>query len=385
MSQKKLKFLFIVQGEGRGHFTQAMALRKLLASHGHEVAQVLVGKNDRRDIPQFFKDGIHAPICMFRSPTFVVDANRRGIRIGPTIFKNLLRLPHYIKSFFVIRRRIRRTKPDVIINFYELLAGLSFMAFKPRKSKILCVGHQYLLHHPDFEFPAGKSVDRSLLLFNNWMTAFGADKLLALSFREMSDLPDKRIFVMPPLLRDEVLQREPTPGDHLLLYILNDGYAEEVAKWQKAHPEVVIHGFWDRSGADEMEEFQPNLFFHRLSGVKFLDKMATCRAFVTTAGFESICEAMYLDKPVMMRPTGGHFEQQCNAIDAVKAGAGMAAEQFDLTRFMEFIEQDRPPNAAFRNWARRADRRFLELLTGEAEVESPGGETAKEWQPAPQR
>ncbi|GHC10535.1 glycosyltransferase family protein [Cerasicoccus arenae] len=382
MAQKKLKFLFIVQGEGRGHLTQAMALRKLLANHGHEVVQVLVGKNDRRDIPQFFKDGIHAPVSMYRSPTFVVDANRRGILIGPTIFKNLLRLPQYIKSFFVIRRRIRRTKPDVIINFYELLAGLSFMLFKPKHAKILCVGHQYLLHHPDFEFPPGKSVDRTMLLFNNRLTSFGADKFLALSFREMDDLPDKHIFVMPPLLRDEVLQRVPKSGDYLLLYILNDGYAEEVANWQKQHPDVVIHGFWDRPGAEEMEEFQPNLFFHRLSGEKFLDHMAGCRAFVSTAGFESICEAMYLDKPVMMRPTGGHFEQQCNAIDAVKAGAGMAAESFDLSAFMDFIQQDRPPNAAFRNWAHRADQRFLELLTGEPQIEAPGGEPAKECQPA---
>ncbi|WP_309399933.1 glycosyltransferase family protein [Cerasicoccus maritimus] len=384
MASKKLKFMFIVQGEGRGHFTQAMALRRLLASHGHEVTQVLVGKNDRRDIPQFFKDGIHAPVRMFRSPTFVVDANRRGILIGPTIFKNLLRLPLYIKSFFVIRRRIRRHKPDVVVNFYELLAGLSFMAFRPRKTKIMCVGHQYLLHHPEFEFPPGKVMDRTMLLFNNWMTAFGSDKLLALSFREMDDLPDRKIFVMPPLLRDEVIQLDPKPGDFILLYILNDGYAEEVANWQKQNPHVVIHGFWDRSGAEEMEEYQPNLFFHKLSGVKFLERMATCKAFVSTAGFESICEAMYLDKPVLLRPTGGHFEQQCNAIDAVKAGAGMAAEAFHLDEFMEFIQQDRAPNAAFRNWARRADQRFLEMLTGEPAVEQPGGETADALRPASQ-
>jgi len=382
---KKLKFVFIIQGEGRGHFTQAMALQRLLAANGHEVAQVLVGKNDRRDIPQFFKDGIDSPMRMFRSPTFVVDANRRGILIGPTVFKNLLRLPLYLKSFFVIRRRIRQTKPDVIVNFYELLAGLSFMFFRPKGSKIMCVGHQYLLHHPDFEFPPGHVIDRNVLLFYNRMTAIGADKLLALSFREMPDLPERKLYVMPPLLREAVLGLEASAGDFILLYILNDGYAEEVAKWQKQNPEVVIHGFWDRPGAEETEEFQPNLFFHKLSGTKFLERMAACRAFVSTAGFESICEAMYLDKPVMMRPTGGHFEQQCNAIDAVKAGAGMAAKSFDLTEFVESLAQDRPPNAAYRNWANRAERAFLEQLTGEPETEQPEGRESEDWAPAPQR
>lgn len=39
-----MKFLFIVQGEGRGHFTQAITLEEMLLRNGHEVVEVLVGK-----------------------------------------------------------------------------------------------------------------------------------------------------------------------------------------------------------------------------------------------------------------------------------------------------------------------------------------------------
>lgn len=39
-----MKILFIVQGEGRGHLTQAISMEKLLRSSGHEVVEVLVGK-----------------------------------------------------------------------------------------------------------------------------------------------------------------------------------------------------------------------------------------------------------------------------------------------------------------------------------------------------
>ena len=35
-----MKFLFIVQGEGRGHFTQAITLEEMLLRNGHEVAEV---------------------------------------------------------------------------------------------------------------------------------------------------------------------------------------------------------------------------------------------------------------------------------------------------------------------------------------------------------
>lgn len=49
--------------------------------------------------------------------------------------------------------------------------------------------------------------------------------------------------------------------------------------------------------------------------------MAGCRAYASTAGFESICEAMYLGKPVLMVPA--HIEQDCNAYECPAAGAGL--------------------------------------------------------------
>ena len=61
------------------------------------------------------------------------------------------------------------------------------------------------------------------------------------------------------------------------------------------------------------------LSFHQLNDTLFVRYMAGARAYATTAGFESVCEAMYLGKPVLMVPT--HIEQACNAFDAVHAGA----------------------------------------------------------------
>ena len=52
-----MKFLFIVQGEGRGHFTQAITLEDMLLRNGHEVVEVLVGKSSSRTLPGFFKIG----------------------------------------------------------------------------------------------------------------------------------------------------------------------------------------------------------------------------------------------------------------------------------------------------------------------------------------
>ena len=45
-----MRVFFIVQGEGRGHLTQALTTEALLRSAGHEVAEVLVGKSNAREL-----------------------------------------------------------------------------------------------------------------------------------------------------------------------------------------------------------------------------------------------------------------------------------------------------------------------------------------------
>lgn len=49
-----MKVLFIVQGEGRGHLTQAITMEESLRRNGHEVVEVLVGKSNSRCLPGFF-------------------------------------------------------------------------------------------------------------------------------------------------------------------------------------------------------------------------------------------------------------------------------------------------------------------------------------------
>ena len=74
-----MRYLFIIQGEGRGHLTQAMTLERLLTSHGHEVVKMLVGKSESRTVPAFFTNGVKAPVAYFETMNFVarIDSFRR--------------------------------------------------------------------------------------------------------------------------------------------------------------------------------------------------------------------------------------------------------------------------------------------------------------------
>ena len=116
-----MKFLFIVQGEGRGHFTQAITLEEMLLRNGHEVVEVLVGKSSTRTLPGFFNRSIHAPVKRFISPNFLPTADNKRANLTKSFAYNLLRLPEYLRSMYYINQRIRETGAEVVINFYELL------------------------------------------------------------------------------------------------------------------------------------------------------------------------------------------------------------------------------------------------------------------------
>ena len=305
---------------------------------------------------------INAPVYSFESPNFLPTAKNKQVNLLKSIGYNVLRLHKYTASIHYINRMIKETGADVVVNFYELLTGLTYLFCRP-KAMMVCIAHQYLFLHPDFSFPKLNAVSLSLLKFFTHVTAIGATKKLALSFRKMREVPADKMVVVPPLLRKEIMNKTPRKGNYLHGYLLNSGFSEEVKEWHAAHPEVPMHFFWDKRGAKETIKIDDTLSFHQLNDIRFVKYMANAKAYATTAGFESVCEAMYLDKPVLMVPT--HIEQACNAHDASLSGAGTVAEHFDLDALLHLSETHQP-NPVFRHWVQQADwlilREFREDL-----------------------
>ncbi len=356
-----MKFLFIVQGEGRGHLTQAITLSAMLRTNGHQVVGVMVGKNNFRELPAFFAENIHAPVFRFKSPNFLPGAKKKHPDIAKTFIYNMLKAPEYYQSILLIRRKIESLEADVVINFYEMLVGLTY-AILPPKIPYVCIAHQYILLHPDFEFPRNENMMAKFLLkFFTRITCINADKLLALSFRKMENIAKQKMVVVPPLLRKEILMTTPSAGKYLHGYMLNDAYAEEVIQFNNQRPEIEMHFFWDKKKADETTPISKTLTFHRLNDKLFIRYMASCVAYATTAGFESVCEAMYLGKPVLMVPT--HIEQACNAHDAELSGAGITSYHFDLQALLDFIPYYDNSQSSFRQWVLESEACIIRELT----------------------
>jgi len=354
-----LRCLFVVQGEGRGHLTQAMALRRLLRGAGHEVAGVVVGKSRGRSIPSFFREAFRGPVRAVESPSFVSDGANRSVRPWATLCREVRRAPTFWRSLERLDAAIDRHDPDVMVNFFEPLVGVHAMMHGASVPTV-AVGHQYMFLHAGYQFPEGRSVERWGTCAFARLTAYGAARCLALSLYPVREASDSgRLRVLPPLLREAVFEQPPvSPEPFFLVYILNRGYAKAVIRWHEQNPTVPLHCFWDRPDAAPVEAYDETLTFHQLDDRTFLALMARCRGLVCTAGFESIAEAMYLDTPVQVVPVEGHYEQFCNAVDAVRAGAGVRSSGFNIDRLQRALPREETVGERFRAWVRRARHRF---------------------------
>jgi len=357
-----MKYLFIIQGEGRGHLTQAISLSSILRKNGHEVVGALVGKNKDRVIPKFFYDKIGTKVITYNSPNFVWNKAETDVKLFQTVVSNMTtsKFRDYNKSMDLIHNEIKEREPDVVINFYELLAGLTNLRYN-EQTPFISMAHQYLIMHSQYPF---RKMDKQKMLYlklNTFLSSYGSSKKLGLSFYDMEEDTNNNISIVPPLLRDEVLKLKPTQGDYILTYIVVKGFAEEIMKWHYENPKHKLHVFWDKNTESEETEIDDTLTFHKINDIKFLEYLANCKAFVTTAGFESVCEAMYLNKSIMMIPT--HVEQKINSLDAQSSGIGIASNDFNITKILNLSNTKSEGNKSFNSWIESAESQYLNHLT----------------------
>jgi len=361
MSLNNKKCLFLVQGEGRGHMTQSISMKQLLEKAGMTVCVVLIGKSNRREIPSFYYERINTSVIPIESPNMATDKNKKAIKPVPSLLNVIGKLPQFFYSLLIIHREIKKNKPDVIINFYEPMAGLYYFFFRP-KIPMVCIGHHYMFNHPEYTMPEGHFFASLGLKLWTGLISFGAKKKLALSFYPFNDCKDKSIYIIPPLLRREVLNQETSNGNYLLVYLLNSGYMEDIIHWHDRNRQVQIHCFVDNKDIVDHYEYDSTLTFHQLNDKKFLEMMAHSKGLVSNSGFESVCEAMYLGKPVFMVPVEGHYEQFCNSRDAAGAGAGIYDTSFRIERFLSYLSGSYSENKEFREWVKKSEIAILKHI-----------------------
>jgi uncharacterized protein (TIGR00661 family) len=367
-----------ILGEGRGHMTQAIAVKEMVERAGHRIVSVVLGMGQHRQAPPFFASAMKMPIEQIPTLDFSYK-NNRNVNLLNTLVGTVRKIPAYWSGVQKIRDVVRNSEPDIIVNFFEPVTGIYALTHR-RRPPVLAVAHQFMCDHPDYVRAPGLRLQQFGMKWYVKLVAAGSAKL-ALSFYEAPDLPDRDVTVSPPILRRQLFELEPTrDGNFVLAYLLNHGYADEIIAWHNKNPETVLHCFYDKPGAPAKSRYDATLTFHRLDGEKFLRMMAECKYVACTAGFESLSEAAYLGKPMFLMPVKNHVEQQINAIDAARIGFGITDSSFNLDRLSEL--PDRLANSTYRTWLSRAGSVFLRTL--ERVVRDAHHERDTNWELQPQ-
>ena len=332
----------IIQGEGKGHFSQALTCCSILEKRGVQVKRIYLGRSLFKPLPAYFESSLPAPARTFLSPNFIRTPDRKGIRILLSLLLNLVAAPLYLFEVCRLGIMLRRDRSDSVINFYDPVGAMAGRWWK-RGTERIVLSHHFYLSHPDFIHPHGMESAYFWLQLMNRIMMRSAHRVIALSFRKGTDAG--RITVAPPLIDERVRQGVYLTGERDLCYFLKPGFVEEMICYYKNHPELQADIFTDEPPSAGIPE---NVEVHTPSREAFLAAMMQCRRIISTAGFDTVAEAFYLGIPVFLIPTENHYEQYCNALDAARTGMAFQLEELADLEEVEFAPAG---NSKYREWA----------------------------------
>lgn len=219
-------------------------------------------------------------------------------------------------------------KYDLVINDFECITSLA-CAFK--KIPSVQFGHQASFISPKVPRPVHRERMGEWILRNYAR----ATQYIGLHFKQYDD------FILPPVIKKDILQAEPTDKGHITVYL--SSYSDATVK--RFLGPLKDHRFQVFSKEVSRPVTDGNIQFIPVSKGSFNKSLISCKAILTGAGFETPAEALYLGKKLMVIPIRGQYEQNCNAAALQKMGIPVlnALDAGFATAFQPWMEEKKKP------------------------------------------
>jgi len=322
-----MKILYGVVGEGMGHAMRSQVVIKQLLAWGHEVIIVVSGRAYNFLQKQF------AGVNQIWGLTMVMADNEiQKTETALEVLKGSLSgLPENLKSFFRLNEKF---KPDLVISDFETWSALyAYNSLLP----LLCIDNIQAIRrcwHSD-EILRGK--------INEWQLAKSvikskiprADHYFITSFFP-AKVKKERTTLVPPILREEILQVQVSEKEHILVYQTSETF-KHLPEILKKFPEVPFRIYGLRRNL-ETEIVEENVTFCPFSEAGFISDLASSKAVIASAGFTLMGEAVHLGKPYLATPVKGQFEQIMNARYLDTLGYGFQDEELDEFSVRYFLK-----------------------------------------------
>lgn len=293
-----MKILYGVQGTGHGHISRARVVLPKLREFA-EVDVLISGYNFHMDL-----DGQVA----YKARGISLSYDRKGsIDFLETALKlNPIKLIQDIQSIPV-------EEYDFFVNDFEPVT-----AWAAQSAGIPCVGisHQASFLSPKVPRPAKKSLVAESVMkhFAPFSAPVGSHYL------RYDD------FIEPPIVRKQIKELNPSLGDHITVYLPAFDH-ETLCSIFNTIRQIQWHIF---SPSCKKEYQKGNVIVKPIGKESFLKSFESCLGVISSTGFETTSEAMYLGKKLLTIPIRNQYEQLCNAAALEELG-GKVIYAFDGT------------------------------------------------------
>lgn len=302
-----MKITIAINGEGRGHFSRALAIAEFLVTR-HEVS-FYVPEHLIKELSERFPGHKVRAIPYF---AFI----HRGFRIDylETAIANMGLVFGVKRISEEIARELRREKTQMILSDFE--------PFSSRAAKMLGIP-VLQLNHPGIVTRIREFSPASIVasLVSRYMMAY-SDKTVICSFFDGD---------VGPIIREELRNKKISRGGYFVVY-------------QKPQYEAILSPVIERIGMDRFKVFPD-------ARLDYATALAGCAGLIAPAGHQSISEALALGKPVFAIPVKGQYEQELNARKLRESGFGDYCYGRDLhSRLPRFIAEISRYEDSLRSW-----------------------------------
>lgn len=289
-----MKILYGIQGTGHGHISRAREIIPLLSEQA-DVDVLLSGYNCKMNLENI-------PVLQKRGISLAYDSNgsvsylKTALGIQPVRFLKDVHALN-IKNY------------DLIISDYEPITawasihstiptvGLSHQAAflsdkSPRPKKYSLFSEQILKHFAPCRQPIGFHFQR----YDS--------------------------FILPPIIRRDVRNLSMESGEHITVYLPAFDHQILTSVFLQC-PQVEWHLFSPLCDEPYQKE---NIHVKPVGNLSFLESLRSSLGVITSAGFETCAETMFLGKKLLVVPIRNQYEQLCNAAALQKMGITVIEE-----------------------------------------------------------
>jgi uncharacterized protein (TIGR00661 family) len=280
-----MKILYAFNGTGYGHASRAISILPILKHYDVDI--LVSGEMNPIDIGYNIK-------YRFKGFTFAYDNGKLSYW---KTFRQL-NIIQFIKDILSLNVE----QYDLVISDFE---PISAYAAKLRGIKSLS-----LSHHASFlskNTPRPSKIDKvAEWILKNYAPC---EYNIGFHFKRYDD------FILPPHIRSVIRnsKENTTKQDYILVYLSAYNPYDLVKVFGKYtdYKFIII-------SPEIKDTVNPtlNTTIKPADPIKFMDLLINCSGVITGGGFETVAEALYLNKRVLTIPIKGQYEQECNATAA---------------------------------------------------------------------